>query len=161
MGWFSFFGRMSQIFVSGAQSKKWYCLGFSGEPSSSSTDQVKKSSKWIIWGGMTGRGLTGIHSLPQGQTLTADYYINNTLEKEVKPVLHRKCEWSNRQGKIVQLQSPHDVRPRRGASTRSQGHPGMVQKKPAKFYRENMPAPKFPRYQPCGESLEHNGWSCL
>ena len=41
-------------------------------------------------GGMTGRGLTGIHFLPQGQTLTADYYINNILEKEVKPVLHRK-----------------------------------------------------------------------
>ena len=39
---------------------------------------------------MTGRGLTGIHFLPQGQTLTADYYINNILEKEVKPVLHRK-----------------------------------------------------------------------
>ena len=52
--------------------------------------QVKKSSKWIILGGMTGRGLTGIHFLPQGQTLTADYYINNILEKEVKPVLHRK-----------------------------------------------------------------------
>ena len=49
-----------------------------------------KSSKWIIWGGMTGRGLTGIHFLPQGQTLTADYYINNILEKELKPVLHRK-----------------------------------------------------------------------
>ena len=28
--------------------------------------------------------------LPQGQTLTADYYINNILEKEVRPVLHRK-----------------------------------------------------------------------
>ena len=27
---------LSQIFVSAAQSKKWYCLGFSGEPSSSS-----------------------------------------------------------------------------------------------------------------------------
>ena len=52
--------------------------------------QVKNSSKWIILGGMTGRGLTGIHFLPQGQTLTADYYINNILEKEVKPVLHRK-----------------------------------------------------------------------
>ena len=52
--------------------------------------QVKKSSKWIIWGGMTGRGLTGIHFLPQGQTLTADHYINNILEKEVKPLLHRK-----------------------------------------------------------------------
>ena len=52
--------------------------------------QVKKSSKWIIWSGMTGRGLTWIHFLPQGQTSTADYYINNILEKEVKPVLHRK-----------------------------------------------------------------------
>ena len=48
------------------------------------------SSKWIIWGGMTGCGLTGIHFLPQGQTLRADYYINNILEKAVKPVLHRK-----------------------------------------------------------------------
>ena len=39
---------------------------------------------------MTGRGLTGIHFLSQGQTLTADYCINNKLEKEVEPVLHRK-----------------------------------------------------------------------
>ena len=53
-------------------------------------NQVKKSSKWIVWGGMTGRSLTRIHFLPQGQTLTANYYINNILEKEVKPDLHRK-----------------------------------------------------------------------
>jgi len=52
--------------------------------------QVKKSSKWIIWGGMTSRGLTGLHFIPQGQTLTVDYYINNILEKEVKPLLCRK-----------------------------------------------------------------------
>ena len=39
---------------------------------------------------MTGRGLTWIHFLHQGQTSTADYYINNILEKEVKPVLHHK-----------------------------------------------------------------------
>ena len=39
---------------------------------------------------MTGCGLTGIHFVSQGQTLTADYCINNILEKEVKPVLHRK-----------------------------------------------------------------------
>ena len=37
-----------------------------------------------------GRGLTGIHFLPQGQTLTAGYYIKNILEKQVKPDLHRK-----------------------------------------------------------------------
>ena len=52
--------------------------------------QVKKSSKWIIWNGMTGRGLTELHFIPQGQTLTADYYINNMLEKEVKPLLRHK-----------------------------------------------------------------------
>ena len=39
--------------------------------------QVKNSSKWMIWCGVTGRGLTGIHFLPPKQTLTADYYINN------------------------------------------------------------------------------------
>jgi len=39
---------------------------------------------------MTGCGLTGLHFIPQLQTLTADYYINNILEKEVKPLLLRR-----------------------------------------------------------------------
>ena len=52
--------------------------------------QVKKSPKWIIWGRMTGRGLTGLHFIPQGQTLTADYYMNNILEKQVNRLLRRK-----------------------------------------------------------------------
>ena len=49
--------------------------------------QVKQSSKWTIWGGMTGRGLTEL--IPPGQTLTAGYYITNVLEKDVKPLLSR------------------------------------------------------------------------
>ena len=108
---------------------------------------------------MTGRSLTGIHFLPQGQTLTDNYYIDNILEKEVKPVLHGKTgnEATNRRKLFSSNCQNNDVRPRWAASTCSQGHPGMVQKKPANFYRENMLAPKFPRYQPCGESLEHNG----
>jgi len=53
--------------------------------------QVKKSSKWIMWGRMTGRDLTGLHFVPQGQTLTANYYINNIFERirersEVSPL---------------------------------------------------------------------------
>ena len=52
---------------------------------------------------MTGRGLTGMHLLPQGQTLTVDYYINNLLEACPSPY---KREWGNRQAKIVQFQSP-------------------------------------------------------
>ena len=91
------------------------------------------------------------------QTLTADYYINNILEKEVKPVLHsknvneatdkRKLFSSNRHITFVQ-----DGAPAHAAKATKHGA-----KKTAKFYRENMMAPKFPRYQPCGESLEHNG----
>jgi len=36
--------------------------------------QVKESSRWLIWVGMTGHGLTNLHFIPQGQTVTADYY---------------------------------------------------------------------------------------
>ena len=70
-------------------------------------------------GRVTGPSLTGIHFLPQGQTLTVEYNINNMLEKEVKPLLHykKKGEWSNRQAKIVQFQLPYDIRPRQGPST--------------------------------------------
>ena len=50
--------------------------------------QVNQSSKWMIWGGMT--GLTDLHFIPQGQTVTADYYMTQILEKEVKPPLCRK-----------------------------------------------------------------------
>ena len=109
--------------------------------------RVKKSSKWIIWGGMTGRGLSGIHFLHQRQTLTADYYINDILLKEVKPVLHRKnVNEATKKRKLFSSNRHTQPRPPRHGA-----------KKPAKFYKENMLAPKFPRYPPCGESLEHNG----
>ena len=56
--------------------------GLSQESQVPPADQVKKSSKWIIWGGITGRGLTGLHFVPQEQTLTVDHYINNIIIKE-------------------------------------------------------------------------------
>ena len=119
---------------------------------------VKKSSKWIIWGRMTGRGLTGIYFLPQGQTLTADYYINNILEKEVKPVLHRKDvieatdnrKWfsSNRHMTFVQDGAPAHAAKATQAWCKKKNLPNFVEK--------TCWPPKFLRYQPCGESLEHN-----
>jgi len=60
--------------------------GVSGEPSASCIPGEKKL-KMDHLGGMTGRGLTGLHFIPQGQTLTADHCINNISEKEVKPLL--------------------------------------------------------------------------
>ena len=55
--------------------------------------QVKQSAKVMVWGGMTGPGLTKLHMLPTGQALTSEYYltvyINQILEKEVKPLTSR------------------------------------------------------------------------
>ena len=52
----------------------------------------KQSAKVMVWGGMTGRGLTKLHILPTGQTLTSEYYnnINQILEREVKLLTSRR-----------------------------------------------------------------------
>ena len=46
---------------------------------------MKQNTKVMVWGGMTGRGPTKLHMLPTGETSTSEYYINQILEKEVKP----------------------------------------------------------------------------
>ena len=52
--------------------------------------QVKQSAKVMVWGDMTGRGLTKLHMLPTSQTLTSEYYINQILEKKVTPMTSRR-----------------------------------------------------------------------
>jgi hypothetical protein len=47
-------------------------------------DQVKFSPTVMVWGGMTGHGLTDLHFVPQGTKINSDYYIDNILEKLVK-----------------------------------------------------------------------------
>ena len=44
----------------------------------------------MVWGAKAGRGLTKLHMLPTSQTLTSEYYINQILEKEVKPLTSRR-----------------------------------------------------------------------
>ena len=58
--------------------------------SSSAIVPSKGSTKWMVWGGMTGRGLTSLHFIPQGQTVTAEYCITKILQKEVKPLFSRR-----------------------------------------------------------------------
>ena len=95
--------------------------------------------------------------LPQGQTLTADYYINNILEKEVRPVLHRKNVNEATDKRKLFSFNRHMTFVQEGAPAHAvKATQEWCKKKPTKFYRENMLAPKFPRYQPCRESLEHN-----
>ena len=43
----------------------------------------------LVWGGMTARGLTPLHIIPDKTSVNATYYINEILEKEVKPAFRR------------------------------------------------------------------------
>ena len=38
---------------------------------------------------MSASGLSAIHIIPQGQTVDAEYCVEDILEKEVKPLLKR------------------------------------------------------------------------
>ena len=38
---------------------------------------------------MSASGLSAIHIMPQGQTVDAEYYVEDILEKEVQPLLKR------------------------------------------------------------------------
>ena len=48
--------------------------------------QVKQSAKVMVWGGMTGCGLTELHILASGQTLTSRYLIKEMLENRSETV---------------------------------------------------------------------------
>lgn len=50
---------------------------------------AKNSAKVMIWGAMGAYGLSNLHLVPQGCTITAQYYQEKVLEKELKPALKR------------------------------------------------------------------------
>ena len=47
-------------------------------------DQIKFSPSVMVWGGMTGHGLTDLHFVPQGVKINSDYYIDNILKNLAK-----------------------------------------------------------------------------
>ena len=105
---------------------------------------------------MTGRSLTGIHLLPQGQTLTVDYHINNILEACPSPY---KREWSNRQAKIVQFQSPRAWRSSKTGRQRTQPRPprhGAKKKNLSNFIEKTCWPPNSPDINPV-----ENLWSLM
>src|SRR6218665_2630318 len=51
--------------------------------------QVKFSPTFLVWGGMTASGLTRLHFVPRHTSINSEYYINNILKKELKPVYAR------------------------------------------------------------------------
>ena len=60
--------------------------------------QMKFSPSVMVWGGMTARGLTKLHFVPNGTRLNSQYYITNILEQFVKPAFERE----NDNGSVMQ-----------------------------------------------------------
>lgn len=57
--------------------------------------QMKFSPSVMVWGGMTARGLTTLHFIPNGTRLNSEYYVSNILEKLVKPAFDRNSDDGN------------------------------------------------------------------
>ena len=51
--------------------------------------QVKFSPSVLVWGGISSLGLTKLHIIPNKTSVNSTYYINEILEKEVKPAFQR------------------------------------------------------------------------
>ena len=92
----------------------------------------------MVWGGMTGRGLTSLHFIPQGQTVTAEYYITKILEKEVKPLFSRRSTTYRRACKTNAFheQKQCDLHTRWRTSSYGESNPAVVQEKPPEFYQK-------------------------
>ena len=41
----------------------------------------------MVWGAMGVNGLSKLHIVPAGETINANYYVTNILQKELKPAL--------------------------------------------------------------------------
>ena len=55
-------------------------------------ETVKFPKKIQVWGMMSHRALSALHLIPVGQTVTADYYINEILGKAMMSAMDRKRE---------------------------------------------------------------------
>ena len=84
----------SPMYLFYAQNRKNDIVWGSQEDKVPVAKTVKKSAYVNIWGGGGGAilasGLSAIHIMPQGQTVDAEYYVEDILEKEVKPLLKRE-----------------------------------------------------------------------
>ena len=54
------------------------------------TETVRQPLKIMVWGMMSYRGLSDLHIIPRGQTVTADYYVEGILSKTATSAMARK-----------------------------------------------------------------------
>jgi len=54
------------------------------------TETVKQPLKIMVWGMMSYRGLSDLQVIPRGQTVTADYYVEEILSKMATSAMARR-----------------------------------------------------------------------
>ena len=83
------FSDESPMYLFYAQNRKNAIVWGSQEDKVPVAKTVKKRVYVNIWGAMSASGLSAIHIMPQGQTVDVEYYVEDILEKKVKPLLKR------------------------------------------------------------------------
>ena len=88
--------------------------------------QIKCQSHGM--GAMGVNGLSKLHIVPAGETVNANYYVTNILQKELKPALKRqkKTQWKNRRTKVGSVPGTHNVRSRWCDTSHCSCDTGMV-----------------------------------
>ena len=113
----------------------------------------------MVCGGMRGRGLTRLHILPSGQTLTSEYYIKEILEKEVKPLTSRRQVTGGPTERMFFRSKKAMTFVHYGAPPQTlKGGSDAVSQQFAKFCTQGWLAGKLTWSKPWGEHLEHNWW---
>ncbi|KAI6661477.1 hypothetical protein LOD99_13350 [Oopsacas minuta] len=56
------------------------------------TETVKFPSKILVWGMMSYRAVSELHIIPKGQTVNADYYVREILNKSLMSTMQRQPE---------------------------------------------------------------------
>ena len=92
---------------------------------------------------MTGRGLTSLHFIPQGQIVTAECYITKILEKEVKSLFSRRSTTKEpvKRKLFTNKSSATFIQDGAPAHTSKAGNPAVVQEKSPEFYQKRSYAP--------------------
>ena len=64
---------------------QWHRLGFARRKCSCHL----AGQTVLVWGRLTATGLTRLHIVPHHTSINSEYYVNNILKKELKPVYDR------------------------------------------------------------------------
>ena len=100
------------------------------------TEKVKFPGKIMAWGVMSHRGLSDLHIIPQGQTVTSHYYVEVILKQSLTSVTSSSLLRTRDSGAILERK----LLPERSQAIFQQdGAPAHTSKRSQEWLKNNMP----------------------